>query len=172
MERFFDVCEATLDLGGRQLAGEVWMVAGGDLEIRRRIDAAVDSMTGTGGLIQIAAGTEGVGRLLIADADARVRVLYPGEPRSEELALDARALMEPPPVGAVGLAAHPDFARNRLVYVAFVSVERSDTRLRVVRLRGIANTLGEPATIFEATVVASPGLPGVPLEPETMGWPP
>jgi hypothetical protein len=103
------------------------------------------------------------GRLLIADADARVRVLFPGEPGSEELALDARALMEPPPVGAIGLAAHPDFARNRLVYVAFVSLERSDTRLRVVRLREIANTLGEPATIFEATVVASPGLPGVPL---------
>jgi hypothetical protein len=61
------VDEVTLDLGGRLYGGQVWMTAGGDLEIRERVDAAVDTTIGTGPLIQVAAGTEGVGRLLIAN---------------------------------------------------------------------------------------------------------
>jgi hypothetical protein len=98
----------------------------------------------------------GDGRLLVAEADGRVRVVRPGEPDRAERALDARALLEPPPVGPLGLARHPDFSRNHFVYVSFLAQDGPDrTRLRIVRLREVANALGEPATLFEAPVAVS-----------------
>ena len=96
------------------------------------------------------------GRLLIAEADGRVRVLRPGQSDREEVAFDAGALMNPPPLGPPGLAVHPDFARSRLVYFSFLAQDPSgQRRLRIVRLREVSNTLGEPATIFEAPVEPS-----------------
>jgi hypothetical protein len=104
--------------------------------------------------VQLASAPDG--RLLIAEADGRVRVLRPGSSDREEVAFDARALMSPPPLGPPGLALHPDFARSRLAYVSFLAQEPSgQRRLRIVRLREVSNTLGEAATIFEAPVERS-----------------
>jgi glucose/arabinose dehydrogenase len=92
-------------------------------------------------------------RLLVAEANGRVRVVRPGEPEGVEPALDAQALLQPAPIGALGVTAHPDFLRNRFVYVSFLARERADrTLLRIVRLREVGDTLGEPATLFEAPV--------------------
>jgi glucose/arabinose dehydrogenase len=110
------------------------------------------------------------GRLFVAEADGRVRVVRPGDrglgdQDQGEPALDARALLEPPPVGPLGLALHPDFARNHFVYVSFLAQDsRERTLLRILRLREVGDTLGEPATLFEAplTVAAAEGLGGGP----------
>ena len=92
-------------------------------------------------------------RLLVAEANGRVRVVRSGEPESGEPALDARALLQPSPIGTLGLAPHPDFLRNHFVYVSFLARERvSRTLLRIVRLREVGDRLGEPATVFEAPV--------------------
>jgi len=91
------------------------------------------------------------GRLLVSDADGRVRVVRPGEPENHDPALDA-AMLTSNRIGPMGLANHPDFARNRFVYVSLLEQERKGTRLRVVRLREVGDTLGEPATLFEAAV--------------------
>lgn len=94
------------------------------------------------------------GRLLVAGADGLVRVVRPGEPDRIETALDARAFLAPPPAGPLGLALHPDFAANRVAYVAFLAEDgHDDPILRIVRLREAGDRLGEPATIFEAPVV-------------------
>ncbi len=99
------------------------------------------------------------GRLLVAEADGRVRVVRPGEPERGILALDthdARALLAPAPTGPLGLASHPHFLENGFVYVAFLAWDRPDrTLLRIVRLREAGDTLGEPASLFEAPVTAS-----------------
>jgi glucose/arabinose dehydrogenase len=96
------------------------------------------------------------GRLLVADADGRVRVVRPGEDRIDA-ALDARALLDPPPVGPLGLAVHPGFARNQFVYVSFFAEDGPGrTLLRIVRLREAGDALGEPAAIFEAPVTRAP----------------
>lgn len=95
------------------------------------------------------------GRVLVAEADGMVRVVRPGHPRGREAALDARALLQPPPIGPLGIARHRDFLRNRFVYVAFLAGQPPErARLRVVRLREVGDALGEPASLFEAPVAA------------------
>ncbi len=66
-----------------------------------------------------------------------------------------RARLDPPPVGASGLALHPDFAQNHFVYVSFLAQGGAPARLRLVRLREVGDTLGEPATIFEAPLAVT-----------------
>ena len=110
---------------------------------------------GLRGPVQLASTPDG--RLLIAEGDTGVRVVRPGGLESPDLALDARRLLQPPPAGGLGLAVHPDFARNHFVYVSFLSRDRADkTLLRIVRLREVGDTLGEPLSLFEAPVMAVP----------------
>lgn len=112
------------------------------------------------------------GRLFVAEADGRVRVIRLGErdsgsretgdwdDRSREvgsLALDSRALSNPPPLGPMGIALHPDFAKNHVVYVSFLAQDSSErAALRVIRLREVGGTFGEAATIFEAPLNVAP----------------
>jgi hypothetical protein len=122
----------------------------------------------------IAAGVKGPaqlawapdGRLFVAEADGRVSVIRPGERGASarergdrddgggepvHLALDARALLDPPPAGPMGIAFHPGFAQNHYVYVSFLAQDsRERAALRVIRLRDVGGMLGEAATIFEA----------------------
>ena len=109
------------------------------------------------------------GRLLVSDADGRVRVVRPGEPESREPALEA-GMLTSQAVGPIGLASHPDFARNRFVYVSLLEQDAAGrTRLRVVRLREVGDTLGEAATLFEAPVVESSTRSDVSLESAQSG---
>ncbi len=95
------------------------------------------------------------GRLLVSDADGRVRMVHPGQEEDRDPALEARMLTAWQPVGPMGIASHPDFAENRLVYVSVLEPDpRGAMRLRVLRLREVGDTLGEPATLFEAPVAA------------------
>ena len=92
------------------------------------------------------------GRLLLAEADGRVRVVRPGEDEERLPALDA-GFLSSQQLGALGIASHPDFAQNRFVYVSLLESDRTgDTRLRLLRLREIGNALGEAATLFDAPV--------------------
>ena len=109
---------------------------------------------GLRGPVQLASTPDG--RLLIAEGDARVRVVRPGELERLDRALDARLLLQPTPAGGLGLAVHPDFARNHFVYISSLSRDRADrTLLRIVRLREVGDTLGEPMPLFEAPVEAA-----------------
>jgi hypothetical protein len=97
------------------------------------------------------------GRLLIAEADGGVRVVHVDGNDRAVYALDAdraRRMFGAAPAGTAGLAIHPDFARNQTVYMArLVDEGASGRRLRVVRLREAGDTLGDPAQLFETTVV-------------------
>lgn len=100
------------------------------------------------------------GRLLVAGGDGLVRVVWPGDPDRVETALDARAFLVPPPAGPLGLALHPDFARNQFVYLSFLAEDGPGRPLlRIVRLREVGDALGEPATIFETPVVVAAPTP-------------
>ena len=102
------------------------------------------------------------GRLFVAERDGRVRVVRPGEKEDDrEPALDASALLAPPPAGRLGLALHPDFPQNHFVYVSFLAEDsRERTLLRVLRLREVGGTLGEAATLFETTLTAAAAVAG------------
>ena len=98
------------------------------------------------------------GRLLLAEAEGRVRVVRPGEPENRDPALDG-GLVTSQSVGPMGIASHPNFAQNRFVYVSLLERDRfGGASLRIVRLREVGDTLGEAATLFEAPVAetASP----------------
>ena len=92
------------------------------------------------------------GRLLLAEADGRVRVVRPGDAENHQPALEA-GMLGSQPVGAMGIASHPDFTQNRFVYVSLLESDREgDMRLRLLRLREIGDALGEAATLFDAPV--------------------
>jgi glucose/arabinose dehydrogenase len=63
------------------------------------------------------------------------------------------------PVESMGVASHPAFSDNRLVFVSLLERERAgETRLRIVRLREVGGALGEAATLFEAPVAGDANL--------------
>jgi hypothetical protein len=95
------------------------------------------------------------GRLLVAEADGRVRLVRPGERENRDAALDA-GMLSSQPLGAMGIASHPDFVQNRFVYVSLLERDRAgDASFRLLRLREVGDTLGEAATLFEAPVAGS-----------------
>jgi glucose/arabinose dehydrogenase len=112
------------------------------------------------------------GRLFVADQAGRVHLLADAAATAAArgatlrgrldgldpaLALDAQALLDPPPAGPPGLAAHPDFERNQFVYLAYVALDaREQARLELVRLREAGGTLGEPAVLFGQPLAGLP----------------
>jgi hypothetical protein len=104
------------------------------------------------------------GRLLVAEADGGVRVVRPGAAGRTVRAIDTgrpRPLLGSAATGPLGLAPHPVFARNGFVYAALLVADRPDLyHLRVVRLREVGDTLGDPATLFETSVIDRRVAPG------------
>lgn len=106
---------------------------------------------GLRGPVQLAPAPDG--RVFVAEADGRVRILAAGavEPA---VAYDARAALYPSPIGPVGIVMHPSFADNGFVYLSFLAEERAgEVRLRILRLREVGGTLGEAATVYEGPVM-------------------
>lgn len=95
------------------------------------------------------------GRLLIAERLGRVRVFAAGSllPQS---ALVIGDIGEAPAGGLFAIAAHPDFERNRLVYLAYAAKQGSGGVYRVIRARELNNTLGEIAVVHESSAVEWP----------------
>lgn len=103
---------------------------------------------------QMAAAPDG--RLLVAESDGSVRVVRPGDATRITRALDVartRRMLAVDAMGSPGLAIDPGFASNHFVYLASIADEGAGPRLRVMRLREVGDTLGEPASLFETTVV-------------------
>lgn len=98
------------------------------------------------------------GRLLLAEQGGRVRLLDPSARQPAVEALDLGRLVDPAPFGAVAIAAHPDFAATRHVFVSDLYASAAgEMRLRIVRMREVGDRLGEPARIFDAAVTVDGG---------------
>ncbi|MET0623550.1 MAG: PQQ-dependent sugar dehydrogenase [Pyrinomonadaceae bacterium] len=87
------------------------------------------------------------GRMLFTERPGRVRVYERGSLRPEPLAVidDVESESES---GLMGLALHPDFARNRLLYLAY-AYGGDGVRVRVVRFRETDAGLAERKLIIE-----------------------
>jgi glucose/arabinose dehydrogenase len=99
------------------------------------------------------------GRLFVAERGGRIQVLETTGQRAGELtpAFDANTMLDRAPGGSVGLALHPEFARNRFVYLGQYALDRNDQAVvQAVRLREIGDTLGEPAVVFEERLETVP----------------
>ncbi len=94
------------------------------------------------------------GRLLIAERRGAVRVVSAG--LLDEPALLLRDVAVGGDMGLLALAVHPEFAQNRLVYLAYTArLPEGPPVYRVLRAREINNTLGEVAAVFESGAVGS-----------------
>lgn len=87
------------------------------------------------------------GRLFITERPGRLRVMEQGKLRAEPLATiaDVETSGE---TGLMGLALHPKFAENRLLYLAY-AYSGKGKRVRVVRFRETGSALVERKVIIE-----------------------
>jgi aldose sugar dehydrogenase len=87
------------------------------------------------------------GRMLFTERPGRVRVFENGRLRPEPLAVipDVERGSES---GLMGLALHPDFATNRLLYLAY-AYNQDGVRVRVVRFRETGDGLTDRKLIIE-----------------------
>jgi glucose/arabinose dehydrogenase len=118
------------------------------------------AQTGSGGAVQfrvetVAGGLEVPwamafppdGRILFTERPGRVRVIEGGQLRPEPLA----TVPDVEPTGESGLmdlSLHPQFADNRLLYLAY-SYRGDGQRVRIVRFRESGGTLAEHTVIIE-----------------------
>lgn len=89
------------------------------------------------------------GRLFITERPGRVRV-FTGGRLLDEPALVIEDIGAEGEAGLLGMALHPDFANNGLVYLAYTA-RRGDGSLvnRLVRFREVGNSLGEAAVLLD-----------------------
>lgn len=88
------------------------------------------------------------GRMVFSERPGRVRVYENGRLRPEPLITipDVEAKSES---GLMGLALHPEFAKNKLLYLAYAYESGSETQVRVVRFRETETGLTERKLIIE-----------------------
>ena len=93
------------------------------------------------------------GRMLFTERTGRVRVYEDGRLRPEPLAVipDVERGSES---GLMGLTLHPDFARNRLLYLAYAYNDAGDVLVRVVRFRETGAGLAERKLVIEGIPAA------------------
>ncbi|MFP5247661.1 MAG: PQQ-dependent sugar dehydrogenase [Thermoanaerobaculia bacterium] len=83
-------------------------------------------------------------RILVTERPGRVRAIENGKLRAQPL-LSLTDVVATGEAGLMGLALHPDYARNRFVYLCYATGDMVDV---VVRYRDDGNALVEPATII------------------------
>lgn len=89
------------------------------------------------------------GRLFFTERVGRVRIVVNGVLLTEPAVTlpDVRAIGEG---GALGLALHPEFARNHLVYVAYTATRSDGVPVnRIARYRELNNRLVEPTILLD-----------------------
>lgn len=88
------------------------------------------------------------GRMIFTERTGRVRVFEKGSLRPEPLITipDVEAKSES---GLMGLALHPDFAQNGMLYLAYAYDSGTETLVRVVRFREAGRELTERKLIIE-----------------------
>jgi glucose/arabinose dehydrogenase len=84
------------------------------------------------------------GRLFITERPGRVRIVREGG-LVPEPALSLEDIFTQGESGLLGLALHPAFTTNGLVYLVYTAPGNGGPVARLVRYREVAGTLGEPA---------------------------
>ena len=88
------------------------------------------------------------GRLFIGERPGRVRIVQNGQLVNEP-ALVLDDVFDQGEAGLLGVALHPDFAQNRLVYLAYTARAGSGAVNRLVRYREVNGRLGERAVLVD-----------------------
>jgi len=94
------------------------------------------------------------GRLFITERPGRVRIFTNGQLQAEP-ALVLTDVFTAGESGILGLALHPDFATNHLVYLTYTATGPNGAVARLVRFREAGNRLGEPAVLLDDVPAAN-----------------
>ena len=88
------------------------------------------------------------GRIFVTERPGRVRIVQSGSlvPQPALVLSDVAAQGE---AGLMGIALHPDFAQNQLVYLVYTATGPGGGVNRVVRYREVGGTLGERAVLID-----------------------
>jgi glucose/arabinose dehydrogenase len=92
------------------------------------------------------------GNVLIAERPGRIRLLSGGSLRPEPL-LDLKLERSIGEGGLMGLALHPDYSRNRFVFVSYSYQSDESVYLRIVRYRNSGEQLVDETTIIDGIPV-------------------
>ncbi|HEV3468007.1 MAG TPA: PQQ-dependent sugar dehydrogenase [Pyrinomonadaceae bacterium] len=122
-------------------------VAGGSPEARRAAAAFRVETVASGLEVPWSIAFAPDGRMFFTERPGRVRVFENDRLRAEPLAVieDVETRSES---GLMGLALHPRFSENRLLYLAY-AYERGGVKVRVVRFRETGGALAERRLIIE-----------------------
>lgn len=88
------------------------------------------------------------GRMFVTERPGRVRVIEKGQLRAQPL-LSLTDVVATGEAGLMGLALHPDFAKNRFVYLCYAKGGGDDLADLVVRYRETGTALVEPRAILQ-----------------------
>lgn len=88
------------------------------------------------------------GRMLFTERPGRVRLLEKGKLQEKPVLILDR-VENAKKMGLLGMALHPEFSRNKWVYLAYNYKQEEQAMLRVVRYQFAANQLIKPRTIIE-----------------------
>lgn len=94
------------------------------------------------------------GRLFITERPGRVRIFQDGS-LVPQPALTLTDVITTGESGVLGLALHPSFASNRLVYLVYTAAGEDGAVGRLVRFREVAGTLGEAAVLLDDVPAAN-----------------
>jgi aldose sugar dehydrogenase len=93
------------------------------------------------------------GRLLVTERPGRVRVIVDGKLQKQPL-LTLSDVSSGGEEGLMGLALHPQFANNHLIYLSYAYGPRGDMKVKVVRYRETGTSLVEPKVIVDGIAAA------------------
>lgn len=88
------------------------------------------------------------GRVLVTERPGRLRMISKGVLLEQPIA-DFREIVSGGEGGLMGLALHPDFARNHFLYLSYTTRANGNTINRVVQYKFEGDRLAEPATIID-----------------------
>ncbi len=88
------------------------------------------------------------GRIFFTERPGRVRVIENGKLKEKPIHVFADVELDGE-TGLMGMALHPDFSENRLMYFAYVYDTNDGKKVRVMRFKETGETLTEAKTIIE-----------------------
>jgi aldose sugar dehydrogenase len=94
------------------------------------------------------------GRLFLTERPGRVRILQDGS-LVPQAALTVADVFTTGESGVMGLALHPSFASNHLLYLVYTATGRNGAVARLVRYREVAGILGEAAVLLDEVPAAN-----------------
>ena len=87
-------------------------------------------------------------RILVAERAGRIRVIENGQLRPQPLHVFA-GILDRSEIGLMGLALHPDYATNRLLYVSYGIERGGEVVIDVVRFRDTGSSLTDARPILQ-----------------------